>query len=624
MQSVERRTPLLNLKRKILAGYGFAVVLMGMVITWSVVNLVVLGRATGSILEENYRSILAAENMVDALERQDSAVLLLFLSEREEGLTLYRQNEATFLQWLARAKDNITIDGEAALVQSIEDGYLDYRSAFFRLTDAPEDGTPVKPAGIEEYWESVYPVFTAVRDSCIQLRNLNEETMYNASLRARRSANNAIWSTVGVSATALILALLFSLVLASRISKPLEGFMSASRKISAGDYSVYIPVNTNDELGSLAREFNRMASMLSEYNEMNIGQLITEKQKGEAILSSIEDGMMVFDTEMKVIAVNPAAADIVGLGYPRCSGMSCDELFSSRNLCDLIRKTVDAGLHQEVPDENRLVSLHGRNGERQYLFSVTPIRGLDSHLTGIVLLLRDVTRLTEVERTKSEFVSAAAHELRTPLTGIEMSIGLLMEQVSGFEEKDVELLKVAESETRRMKALVNDLLDLSRLESGVIEMNFEEVDVSSLFQKTKEIFSLQMEKAGINLIVDQAGQLPPVRADSNKIMWVVSNLVSNALRFVSKGGTITLSATQTCSQVRISVTDDGAGIPLEYQSRIFQRFVQVKGRDAGGTGLGLAICREMVRAHGGTIWVESTPGLGSTFTFTLPAVEKVT
>ncbi len=209
----------MNLKRKILAGYGIAVVLMGMVITWSVVNLVVLGRATGSILEENYRSILAAENMVDALERQDSAVLLLFLTEREEGLTLYRDNEAAFLQWLARAKDNITIDGEAALVQSIEDGYLDYRNVFFRLTDAPENGTPVEPAGIEDYWESVYPVFTAVRDSCIQLRNLNETTMYDASLKAGRSAGRAIWSTVGVSATALILALVFSLVLAGRITK---------------------------------------------------------------------------------------------------------------------------------------------------------------------------------------------------------------------------------------------------------------------------------------------------------------------------------------------------------------------------------------------------------------------
>lgn len=614
----------MNLKRKILAGYGFAVVLMGLVITWSVVNLVVLGRATGSILEENYRSILAAENMVDALERQDSAVLLLFLTEREEGLSLYRENEAAFLQWLARAKDNITIDGEAALVQSIEDGYLDYRSVFFRLTDAPDNGTTAESAGIEEYWESVYPVFTAVRDSCIQLRNLNETTMYDASLKAGRSAGSAIWSTVGVSATALILALVFSLVLAGRVTKPIEGFMSASRKISAGDYSIYIPVKTNDELGSLAKEFNRMASMLSEYNEMNIGQLITEKQKGEAILSSIEDGMLVFDTGLKVVAFNPAAAEIVGLGYPRCSGMTCDELFSSKNLCDLIRKTVDTGVHQEVPDENRLVSISGKTGDRQYLFSVTPIRGLDSRMTGIVLLLRDVTRLTEVERTKSEFVSAAAHELRTPLTGIEMSIGLLMEQISGFEEKDVELLKVAQSETLRMKALVNDLLDLSRLESGVIEMNFEEVEVSSLFQKTKDIFSLQMEKTGINLVIDRTGQLPRVRADSNKIMWVISNLVANALHFVSSGGTITLSATETSSQVRISVTDDGAGIPLEYQSRIFQRFVQVSGKDTGGTGLGLAICREVVRAHGGTIWVESSPGHGSTFTFTLPAVEKVT
>lgn len=613
----------MNLKHKILAGYGIAVILMGMVIAWSVANVVVLGKATGSILQENYRSILAAENMVDALERQDSAVLLLFLKERERGLTQYREYEASFLQWLARAKDNVTIEGEAELVRSIEDQYLDYRESFFRLTDSEESYTFAGDSELDEYWDDIYPVFTAVRDSCIQLRHLNETTMYDSSLRAGRISGRAIWSTVIVSSAGLILALAFSLVLSGRITKPLAEFVKASRQISLGDYSVSVPVNTRDELGSLAAEFNIMASKLADYNAMNIEQLITEKQKVEAILSSIEDGIFVFGMNMELKAINPAASDIVGLGYPRCAGMNCSDLLPCDRLCDLIRRTVATGRQQDVPDEERLVALSGRNGERQYLFSVTPIRGRESGPTGIVLLLRDVTRLTEVERAKSEFVSSAAHELRTPLTSIEMSVELLMENISGFSHDDAELLKVAQAETRRMKALVNDLLDLSKLESGVIEMSFGEVSIPSLFGKAYDIFRLQMEKAGVELKVVEAEKMPTVRADSNKIMWVITNLISNALRFVSKGGSIVLTARHVGSQVHVTVADDGPGIPIEFQSRIFQRFVQVKGNESGGTGLGLAISREMVRAHGGTIWVESAPGQGSAFTFTLPVAEKV-
>ncbi len=610
----------MTLKKKILIGYGVAFVLMGLVVVWAVTNLVSLGKASDAILRENYRSILAAENMVDTLERQDSAVLLILLGDAEKGIHQFRENESMFLQWLARAKDNITIQGEGELVQSIEANYAKYRREFSARTDLRDAAKP--PLQVPYYEEAIFPLFAEVRDWCIRLRNLNEETMYAASLRAGTVANRAIWSTAFVAASALIVALIFSLLLAERIVRPLRRFMDASRKISAGDYAVQVPVETDDELGRLAGEFNQMAAQLGQYHEMNIEQIISEKNKGEAILSNIEDGVVVFDTDLKATGINPAGRRMLDLEFAEVQTLVCADILPAPNVCEMIRRTVETGMQPDVPEEQRIITLQKGERSRHYLFSVTPIRGRDRNLSGIVLLLRDITRLKEVERLKSEFVMAASHELRTPLTGMGMSIDLLLEHAAqGLAEKDRELLQAAHEEVYRMKALVNDLLDLSKIEAGRIELEFEKVPVQTLFEHVQEVFKGQAEMKQVKLTSELAGDLPEVRADANKVAWVLTNLISNALRYVRQDGQIQIAAKKVGPHVHLSVRDNGPGIPPEYQSKIFQKFFQVKGRQSGGTGLGLAICKEIVRAHGGAIWVESSAGQGSTFTFTLPVAQ---
>lgn len=558
--------------------------------------------------------------MVDALERQDSGMLLMFLGDADKGIAQFRENEAVFLEWLARAKDNITIQGEAQLARSIEADYAIYRRQFSELTDSLKTAkAALRPT---YYQETVYPLFAKVREACIGLRNLNEETMYAASLRAGKVAKRAIWSTLLVAASALIVALMFSLFLAERIVRPIRRFMEASRKISLGDYAVQVSVETGDELGRLAEEFNQMAHQLGRYHEMNIEQIISEKNTGEAILSSIEDGLVVFDTKLKVTAINPAARRLLDLEFTENPPLQCTDILPDPQVCELIRKTVETGAQPAVPDEQRIIVLQKGDASRHYLFSVTAIRGRDRSLSGIVLLLRDVTRLKEVERLKSEFVMAASHELRTPLTSLGMSVDLLLEHASqGLADKDRDLLQVAHEEVHRMQALVNDLLDLSKIEAGRIELEFESVPVPILFEHVKTVFKNQMDMKDVSLTSELTGDMPKVRADANKVAWVLTNLISNALRYVSKGGHISLMAHRIGPHVHLSVRDDGPGIPPEYQSKIFQKFVQVKGQEAGGTGLGLAICKEIVRAHGGAIWVESSAGRGSTFAFTLPVAQ---
>jgi two-component system, NtrC family, sensor histidine kinase KinB len=234
--------------------------------------------------------------------------------------------------------------------------------------------------------------------------------------------------------------------------------------------------------------------------------------------------------------------------------------------------------------------------------------------------LRDVTRLAELDRLKSEFVMTASHELRTPLTSIGMSIDLLLEGATKkLNEKEQQLLSAAHEEVQRLKAFVSNLLDLSKIEAGKMEMELSSISIRVLFEKAATVFNAQKEEKAVDLSFNVPEELPNVRGDDNKITWVLTNLISNALRYTSSGGHINLSAESFGPSVQISVSDDGPGIPYEYQSKIFDKFVQVKSDKAvGGSGLGLAICKEIVRAHGGTIWVDSVPGSGSTFTFTLP------
>ena len=611
----------MTLKKKILTGYGVAFLLMGLVVVWAIANLVSLGQATNAILSENYKSILAAENMLDALERQDSALLLALLGDKEAGTAQFRNKEADFIAWLARANDNITIDGETELIDAIKSGYADYRQQFAAFTDRHDE--PLNAgSGLSHYQQIFFPTFMKVREACIGLRNLNEKTMYAASLKANNVAGRAIWSTALIAVTALIIALVFSIFLADRITQPIKSFMKASRTISAGDYTVAVPVETDDELGNLAREFNQMAHQLSHYHELNIEQIVAEKNKAEAILYSIEDAIVVFDNNLNVNGINPAARKLFKLEPAELANLNCSSLIANHSLKELIQRIADSGEQPVIPEEQRIISFTSAEQSRHYLFSVTPVLGKERALSGIILLLRDVTRLKEVERLKSEFVMAASHELRTPITSLSMSIDLLQEHVaSTLAAQDRELLQAAHEEVHRLTTLVNNLLDLYKLEAGKIELELEIFPISTIFEQIKSVFKNQASIKEISLVCNESEQLPPVRADANKIAWVLSNLISNALRYANKGGKITLAAQKIGTQIHMSVSDDGPGIPVSYQTKIFQKFVQIKGRQSGGSGLGLAICKEIIRAHCGAIWVDSEPGKGSIFTFTLPIAD---
>ena len=297
-------------RQKIFIGYGASLILVVLILAWAMFMMLRLGRASESILRENYRSIQAAEHMIDAIERQDSAVLLYLLGYQEQGLKEFRENETAFLQWLGRARDNITIPGEKEIIDSIEQNYTRYLGEVVNLH---LKGASNQRGAINLYHELILPLFRSTRDTCVKLREINHETMYAASNRAGRLSLQAVVSMAVIGALAVIIGVFFSFFLSRLISRPVTELKQAALQIAEGNYEVQVPVRGSAELALLADQFNQMAEKLRKFHEMNIGKIIAEKLKSEAIIQNVDDGIMVVDDRLVINNVNPKAALIFGV-----------------------------------------------------------------------------------------------------------------------------------------------------------------------------------------------------------------------------------------------------------------------------------------------------------------------
>jgi two-component system, NtrC family, sensor histidine kinase KinB len=257
-------------------------------------------------------------------------------------------------------------------------------------------------------------------------------------------------------------------------------------------------------------------------------------------------------------------------------------------------------------------------GDRYFLPRGAPVYETEGVVIGATVVLQDITRLRRFEELKNDLVATVAHEFRTPLTSLRMAVHLCTEQVAGpLTDKQADLLHAAREDCDRLQAMVDDLLDLSRIESGRVELFPLPTAASHLVQSAIEKHTAEAAEAGLNLIAETALPQARVSADHERIGQVFSNLIVNALHHTPQGGNVSVGAQSLNGAVRFTVVDNGAGIPRQYQERIFEKFFRVPDTEPRGTGLGLYIAREIVRGHGGDIGVDSEPGKGSTFWFTL-------
>jgi PAS domain S-box-containing protein len=293
-----------------------------------------------------------------------------------------------------------------------------------------------------------------------------------------------------------------------------------------------------------------------------------------------------------------------------------DKLFE---LFKLIKDHSDEKVYKKYQD----IELESDSGISYFRVSVKPIKIGIGQPNGMVALIQDITKLKEVDKLKSEFISTVSHEFRTPLTSITMAVGLLLEEIPGdLTEKQREFVLAIKEDSERLNTLVAELLDLSRLESGKLHLDFEKHKINESVDYVIKAFKIQCDDIGATINNKLPDTLNDVRVDINKITWVLSNLVGNAIRYIPKDGSgiIEINVKEVFGKQIVSVKDNGTGISENVQKHIFDKFVQ--GNDkSGGAGLGLAICKEIIIAHGGDIWVESEPDQGTTFFFTVNTVQ---
>lgn len=632
-----------SLRYKLLLTYLFLVGALMAVSAWGIYHFVVLGRAVDRILVNNYKSILAAENMKEALERQDSAAQFHLAGHQAKALEQYRRNRARFTAQFAIAAHNITEVGEQSVITDIDRQFRAYRvliegflkgsvvSGQLPVVSGKSGASPLTtdhwqptPPGSQNrvYFARLETAFLALKDRLDDLLHLNQAAMVRANDRALRLASRAMWSTVSIAVLATLLGLAHALRFSTAIAGPLRGMALTAQRIGEGDLEPRIPVQSRDELGVLAEEINRMTDHLREYREREAGRLQVAEQKSDVAIESLYDPVIVTDAERRVLKLNAAAEPLFGADQEH-AGQPIEAIAPHSRIARAVADAITRREPVAAEGEAGLVSLAVNHHEHWYRIRTAPMARADGVVLGTVTVLEDVTRLRQIDRMKDDFISVASHELRTPLTSLRMAVYLLEEGSAGpLSENQQRLVHGAREDCDRLEALMRDLLDLSRLEAGTAAPALRPVAPAELVEAGLASLRSSITAKGLALQVEVPPELPRVKADLGQLARVVTNLAGNALRHTA-AGTITVAARQEGERVVFSVTDTGTGIPAEYLGRIFERFVQVPGARSGGAGLGLSIAKKIVEMHGGEIGVASEVGKGSRFTFSLPVVSGV-
>ncbi len=415
----------------------------------------------------------------------------------------------------------------------------------------------------------------------------------------------------GTGGVALLLVLGGAAFMAGRVTGPLGEMQAAAREMGAGDLSRRVRLRTGDELEDTAAAMNRMASRLSD----TIGQLDAGKTRLETLLANLDEGVVVIAGDRTVRMMNREAGKIFDTSERMGEGRPYAEVIRHPQALAFIDGWADGS--GPGPAE---IAVATRRETRVIRMSGTVVRYRDESEADILFTLLDTTEEKRLAQVKSEFVSNASHELRTPLTNIRGYLEAIQDTLREGAAPDPAFVETAHANALRMERLIDDLLELSRAESGTAPVDREESPIAAFLARVAEIHRPEAERTGKTVCVD-AGD-GTVRADLRKLTLALSNLVDNALKYGKEGGRVTLSGRIDGDACLLEVADDGPGISLEHLPRIFERFYRVdkgRSREMGGTGLGLSIAKHIVESHGGILRVESRIGVGTRFTIRLPA-----
>jgi len=560
----------ITLKTKVALGSVF---LFGLLIIVGSVSFYYLNRIANEskqIVKNNYETLNYSRDMMEGLND---------LSDTANGIR-------RFEQMLQLQEKNITEPGEKEMTQSV-------RRNFDQLKQKGQ-------------WDSLAAL---IRKDIAGIIEVNLKAIDDKNQAAQASAEEAKTIITICLTICLLIAVTFLYNFPSSVADPVASLTDGIKAIANKNYSQRIHLNRKDEFGELATAFNTMAEKLDEYEHSNLSKILFEKQRAETVINSLKDASIGVDNKGTILFANQQALQLLSLKEHDIVGLLTKEV-EKRN--DLFRFLVNE-------QTNTPFKIVVDNRENYFTKEIMDIEQQGSK-AGTVIVLKNITPFKELDTAKTNFMATISHELKTPLASSDFSLKLLEDERTGsLNNEQKELVQSLKDDNRRLLKILSELLDLSQVESGRLQLNMQQFSPYTIIEKAEQFVLNAARNKNVSIKKDIAGNLPLINADEEKLIWVLNNFLTNAIKHSYESSTIEISVKQADATIVFSVKDNGKGIEEKYLPRLFDRYFKVPGTsEKSGTGLGLAISKEFIEAHGGKIDVVSSFGGGSTFSFTLP------
>ncbi|MBK6862000.1 MAG: HAMP domain-containing protein [Saprospiraceae bacterium] len=571
----------MRIKTKLTLGVGllfFLIILLSLVGARYINDL---KNDTENILVANYNTLEYSRNMLVSLE--DSSL---------KAMQIFEIN-------LIRQENNISEIGE-------KEATADLRSKF------------------ESYRQNSSNRFVSaeIRKNIFKLMDLNMQAIQRKSEVAKATADKAVF-WIAISGTMCFLIAFILLVnLPASIANPISELTESIKQIASKNYKKRVDFEGHSEFGQLASSFNTMAQKLEEYNNSNVAKLMIEKLRVETLINNMQDPVIGLDENLTVIFANEAAIKIIGIKQEEMMGHNTQEL-AIRN--DLIRTLLQDLMNgdSENDTKSKTIKIYADNKEgyfelKMLHISIVPTGEELKKLIGHVIILRNITEYKELDFAKTNFIATVSHEFKTPISSIKMSLQLLeKEEIGNLNTEQRNLLDSIKDDASRLLKITSELLNMTQVESGNIQLSILPADPKEILRFAIQATQTQADQKNIKFEIECPASISKVQADTEKTVWVLTYLISNAIRYSYENATIYLILKEVNNMIEISVRDTGQGIAPQYIDRVFDRYFRVPGTKNEGTGLGLAISKEFMEAQNGKIKAESEFGAGSTFTVSL-------
>ncbi len=576
----------MKIKTKLNIGVGllFIMILVLSVLSGWYINQ--LKKDTNNILKANYNTLEYSRNMLLALEEINTDPLAFnvfqnHLSKQEANVTEPGEKEAT---------DNVTIHFEA-------------------LKKDPGN------MGLQ----------SSIRKDIAELMQLNMSAIEHKSSVADSTAKRAIMAISVTGMLCFITAFILLVNLPSNIANPVRILTESIREIANQNYKERVHFESRSEFGELAMSFNTMAEKLQEYSESRLDKIIRGKKRIEALIDNMHDAVIGINENKKVLFVNDEALKITGLRKENFVGQLIQDVAVSN---DLVRDLIKEMIRQESASAGKTPVKIYADGKESYFekeiidINIIPTGEKDSEFIGQVIMLRNITPFKELDLAKTNFLGTVSHEFKTPISSIQMGIQLLEnEQIGPLNDEQRNLVNGIREDSGRLLKITSELLNITQVESGIIQLNSKYSDINKIIDDAAKANQSAAEQKQINIQVKIEKELTKIFADAEKTTWVLSNLLSNAIRYSYDNSVVEVDVRSEKDKIRFCVKDFGRGIEPKYLDRIFDRYFRIPGTRKEGTGLGLSISKQIVEAQQGKIAVESQLGAGSQFSFVLPMPE---